>query len=145
MEHCISARYTKLKRIIRSNNGFTLIEMMAVMAILAILATFLVPRFQNIKAIANTVKVKSDIQSIQTALTSYELEHGTMTTSMDQLTQYLGNQKPSSPIGSIYINGELTDLKGISKSGYAIDDKGKVTFAGHELNDFSVTKSEDHT
>lgn len=56
--------------------GFTLIELMVVIVILGILAGLIVPRFMGTPDEAKVVKVKVQMEAIETALKMYKLDNG---------------------------------------------------------------------
>lgn len=62
--------------IIKSNKGFTLIEIMVVVVILGILAAIIVPEVLKRPDEARVVKTKQDILAIQNALSLYQLDNG---------------------------------------------------------------------
>ncbi|HEB70446.1 MAG TPA: type II secretion system protein GspG [Desulfobulbus sp.] len=64
------------KRILSSQQGFTLIELMVVMVILGILATMIVPRIMDRPEEARRTKAAIDIQSLEQALKLYKLDNG---------------------------------------------------------------------
>jgi general secretion pathway protein G len=59
----------------RRQSGFTLIEVMVVVVILGILAAFIVPRLMDRPDAARVAKAKSDIRSIESALSLYRLDN----------------------------------------------------------------------
>jgi len=75
-------------------SGFTLIEVMVVVVILGILAAVIVPKIMDKPDEARIVKVKSDIQAIQSSLEVYRLDNYIYPTT-DQGLQALV-QKPNS-------------------------------------------------
>lgn len=75
-------------------SGFTLIEVMVVVVILGILAAVIVPKIMDKPDEARIVKVKSDIQAIQSTLEVYRLDNYVYPTT-DQGLQALV-QKPTS-------------------------------------------------
>jgi general secretion pathway protein G len=76
--------------------GFTLLEIMVVVVILGILAALIVPQIISRPEQARIVKVKADIQAIQSALDLYKLDSG-FYPSTDQGLIALVNQPSSEP------------------------------------------------
>jgi len=64
------------KRILSSQQGFTLIELMVVMVILGILATMIVPRIMDRPEEARRTKAAIDIGALEQALKLYKLDNG---------------------------------------------------------------------
>ncbi len=64
-----------MKRNIRKQQGFTLIELMVVVVILAVLAAFAVPKLMDRPDEARLVKAKHDIGAISSALQLYKLDN----------------------------------------------------------------------
>lgn len=58
--------------------NFTLIEMLIVIAIIGILVSLLMPVVDNIRTKASETEAKSEIQSIKTAIKSYEMTYGVL-------------------------------------------------------------------
>jgi general secretion pathway protein G len=79
---------------LKRQSGFTLIEVMVVVVILGILAAVIVPKVIDKPDEARLVKVKADIQEIQSTLEVYKLDNYVYPTT-DQGLQALV-QKPSS-------------------------------------------------
>ncbi len=80
--------------------GFTLIEVLVVCTLLGILSAIAVPKFTNSVAVANTAKVKADLQTLDTAIVMYQMEKGKDPSSLTDLADYvtdLGTLKP--PVG----------------------------------------------
>ncbi len=64
----------KMRKTIRENKGFTLIELMIVVAIIAILAAIAIPNYMNYRYKARTSEAKSNIGAIRTLEESYAAE-----------------------------------------------------------------------
>lgn len=60
----------------RSDEGFTLIELMIVVAILGLLAAFLIPKIMDRPEDARRTKATMDIATIKTALRLYKVDNG---------------------------------------------------------------------
>lgn len=58
--------------------GFTLIELLIVVAIIGILAAIAVPNFLNAQIRAKIARCVSDMKTLETALSMYELDHNTL-------------------------------------------------------------------
>jgi prepilin-type N-terminal cleavage/methylation domain-containing protein len=59
----------------RKHSGFTLIELLIVIAIILILIAIAMPNFMEAQSRAKFVRVKSEFQSLATALEAYRLDH----------------------------------------------------------------------
>jgi len=65
-----------MKRYLRSNSGFTLIEIMVVIVILALLAALVGPKIIGRSDDAKIADVKVQIRNLETALKLYKLDSG---------------------------------------------------------------------
>jgi general secretion pathway protein G len=81
------------RRILRSERGFTFIEIMVVVAILAILAALVVPRIMGRTDDAKRTAAKVQIRSVEGALQLYKLDNGVYPTTEQGLKALV--EKPS--------------------------------------------------
>jgi general secretion pathway protein G len=61
---------------IKTNHGFTLIELMVVIVILGILVSFIAPRLMGRPDEAKQVKARVQMESLETAIKLYKLDNG---------------------------------------------------------------------
>jgi general secretion pathway protein G len=90
--------------ILRSEKGFTLIEIMVVVVILGILAALVVPRFLDEPDKAKRTKAITDIRGIEQALNMFKLENGFYPTT-DQGLQALVTKPQTGRIPTRYKEG----------------------------------------
>ena len=67
---------SKIFHEIKSNHGFTLIELMVVIVILGILVSFIAPRLMGRPDEAKQVKARIQMESLETAIKLYKLDSG---------------------------------------------------------------------
>ncbi len=93
--------------------GFSMLEVLVTVTILGILATFAVPRFADATTLANTAKVASDLQTLDSAIAIYEMEKGARPVNLSDLADYITdveNLKP--PKGNCRLkDGEILEVK----------------------------------
>jgi general secretion pathway protein G len=76
-----------MRRKIRQDAGFTLMELMIVMAIIAILATLAVPSFRGAMRSAREAVLREDLQVMRAAIDSYTMDKQKAPQSLDDLIE----------------------------------------------------------
>jgi len=69
----------------KSEKGFTLIELMIVIAIIGILAAIAIPQFSAYRSRGYVASMKADCNSVRTAEEAYFVDNNTYTTTTDDL------------------------------------------------------------
>ncbi|MFW5962296.1 MAG: type IV pilin protein [bacterium] len=64
------------RKLIKSQGGFTLIELMIVIVIIGILAGIAVPKLTGVRENANLAVVQGDLRNLQTTLEMYSIDKG---------------------------------------------------------------------
>jgi len=75
----------KMKVIMQSKSGFTLIEMMIVLVIISILLLIVVPNVTKNQELANTKGCEATIELINTQVVAYQVEHNKLPASISEL------------------------------------------------------------
>ncbi|PMH46031.1 type II secretion system protein GspG [Vibrio sp. 10N.286.49.B3] len=86
-----------MKRNMKKQSGFTLLEVMVVVVILGILASFVVPNLLGNKEKADQQKAITDIVALENALDMYKLDNSVYPTTdqgLDALVTKPGNPEP---------------------------------------------------
>ena len=132
---------------LRSNKGFTLIELVVVIAILGILAGIAIPRFMDATATARGAKIVADLRTIDSAIMLYQAKTGSLPTSLDNLTNanqssaYLAT-KPVPPTGTAKITlqsgtnaGKTATITAASPNEYGFSPTdGRATYGGNDVD-----------
>ena len=77
------------KSLLSNQRGFTLLEMLIVISIAGVLAAVAVPRFTNAVMLANTARVQSDLQVLNSAIVLYQAEKGVYPSAVGDLKDYV--------------------------------------------------------
>lgn len=131
--------FTKIQTQLKSNKGFTLIELMVVISIIAILVAIALPRFAEARRSANTAKIAADLRSIDSAITMYEADTGKAPAKNAKIdgsvlypstgTKYFASapKPPNGPINYSAIAGGVAVQKDIKDLEYQIDTVDSAT------------------
>jgi general secretion pathway protein G len=97
----IRAMLLRIKTILSSRDGFTLLELMIVVVIMSILIAIIAPKFMGQADKAKVTAAKTDIGNLSTSLETYKLDNGNYPTTDQGLNALI--EKPSSdPIPQNY-------------------------------------------
>jgi len=87
----------KVRKMMKNDKGFTLIELMVVIIILGILAAIAIPRFTSKKTEALSARQAADIKILQNAVDLYYFDKGTYPADFDDLTPTYLKEAPTDP------------------------------------------------
>jgi general secretion pathway protein G len=94
-----------MKKNIKKQKGFTLIEIMIVVVIIGILASIIMPKIMDKPGQARLQKAKHDIQTISSSLNLYRLDKFSYPSTDEGLDALIGtylDRKPKDPWGREY-------------------------------------------
>lgn len=119
---------------IRSQRGFTLIEVVAAAALIGILATMLMPSLSGANDRVKNAKLSNDLAAIDQAIQLYRMDTGKVPTNLEALdSSYLGGKlefKDATGDAIVYTAGEdgSYSLSGKNASGATVNSPAsKVT------------------
>ena len=72
-------------------DGFSMLEVIMTVVVLGILASIAIPKFSNATIAANTAKIQTDLQTLDTAIAIYEVEKGTSPNALSDLSEYVND------------------------------------------------------
>lgn len=112
---------------IRSQRGFTLIEVVAAAALIGILATMLMPSLSGANDRVKNAKLSNDLAAIDQAIQLYRMDTGKVPSSLTALdSTYLGGKL------------EFKDATGDALDYTADEDAGTYTLSGKNANGTTV-------
>lgn len=116
---------TKMRSKMRSQKGFTLIEVVAAAALIGILATMLMPSLSGANDRVKNAKLSNDLAAIDQAIQMYRMDNGQLPENLSNLdSSYLGGKlefKDAMGEGIDYTpNGSTYTLTGKNASGATI-------------------------
>jgi general secretion pathway protein G len=128
------------KYIKKNQNGFTLLELMIVIAIVSILSLIAIPKFNDAIAQANTARIQSDLQTIDTAIVMYQAQNGKYPSNIGtDLNSFItGAETLKAPKGFCFVKTDGTDGKvKIENTAYELNAAGDHALCqGKMANEF---------
>ncbi|MEI7998646.1 MAG: hypothetical protein WCH62_03985, partial [Candidatus Omnitrophota bacterium] len=103
----------------KNKNSFTLLELLIIISVLIILIGIIIPRIKGMQDAAIIAKVKTELQSIQSAVESYYINPGSRQTkvyppsTVSLATNFLTNNIPQivgAPLYDPWIPGGTTEF-----------------------------------
>ena len=94
----------RVKNILKSRKGFTLVELVVVIAILGILATMAILKFNENTMTAKGARLIADMRTIESAAVIYNASTGTWPTILSS-TGVSQDQTPNKEFSTKYLNG----------------------------------------
>lgn len=124
-------------QLLRKEQGFSMLELLVYVGIVGLIVSFAVPKYTNAIAMANTAKIQSDLQTLDAAITMYQLQTGSnpsnITTDLAEYVAHADKLKP--PTGKCILKSD--GVTEISAEEYTIADSGdEAALAGHTLDEF---------
>jgi type IV pilus assembly protein PilA len=108
-----------IRRGLRRDEGFTLIELMVVVMIIAVLIAIAIPSFLGFRQSAQDRSAQSEVRSVLLAEKAYWLENGDYTETAGDITAFEPNAVMNAdPAAGVYIdlNGASSDIVCITRT-----------------------------
>lgn len=115
-----------MRRVLKHNAGFTLIELMIVMAIIGVLAVIAVPSYVSAIKHAREAVLKEDLHVLRAAIDSYTMDKQKAPQSLDDLVQdgYL-KEIPVDPMTrakDTWVTGQSDTMHSVDETEPGVDD-----------------------
>lgn len=126
-----------LRKALKNEHGFSMLELLVYIGIVGVIAAFAVPRYTNTMAMANTAKIQSDLQTLDAAITMYQLQNGTNPSDISSdLGEYVAHlDKLSPPTGKCLLKED--GIVDITATEYVLAENGEeARFQGHTVDEF---------
>ncbi|HWR08208.1 type II secretion system protein [Sporomusa sp.] len=115
-----------LRKSLKNQKGFTLVELMVVIAIIGILAAIAVPKLATSTDSAKVAKIQADLRTIGGALAVYYANHGSYPTTLGALvTENLLAAEPKTPDNTTSYTYPITGKEGVASAVF----KGKTYYS----------------
>lgn len=115
----------------KTQQGFTLIELMIVVAIIGILAAIAIPQYQNYVGKANFASGLSTLTALKTNIENYIMENGKFPDNEALKAATLGMEKDANDLGEITLNPQGQDGAGTMTFKF---EKGNPGINGREIS-----------
>ncbi len=103
--------------------------------IVGVIATFAIPKYTNTVAMANTAKIQSDLQTLDAAITMYNLQNGKNPENISALDEYIAHiDQVKPPTGKCLLKDGTSPV--IVATTYAINGDGEATLDEKTLDKF---------
>lgn len=125
----------------KSNKGFTLVEILIVVVILGILAAIVIPQFTNASSEAKLSTLKSNLQAVRAQIQLYKIRNNDNPPSVDTFADDMAIYLERIPANPFVSDRDLANVVGAVDSGSAweLDPNG-----GFTAGDGGTTMEEAH-
>ncbi|WP_425060706.1 hypothetical protein SCACP_14480 [Sporomusa carbonis] len=131
-----------MRKAIKGQKGFTLVELMVVIAILGVLAALLVPRLTTSTDAAKDAKLKADLRSLDSALVQYYANNNqypaNLSAAKTSLQNYISSWPKDAKGNDIQYgpNGNGYDLAGADSKNNWRYSPGSISYPGDWSNTY---------